>query len=412
VERSVFEGLDRVDPLAPFRDEFDIPDDGPIYLDGNSLGRPPRSAVAAVEAGLREWAIDLVGGWRRWVHLPESVGDRIGELLGARSGQVAVCDSTTVNLYKLASGALAARPGRGVIVGSAGDFPTDRYVLQGIAAASGHRLQLVGSSPSEGVDLDDLCRHINDDTALVCLSHVDYRSGARLDLTEVTEAVHRVGAMVLWDLCHSAGAVPVALDDSGADLAVGCTYKYLNAGPGAPGFLYVRTELQRDVAHPIWGWFGQSDQFAMGREYQRTEGAAGYLTGTPGVLALMAVDAAAGVTARAGIELLWAKSRELTDLLVRLITERLVPLGARLASPADPARRGAHIAVAHRQAWPWCASLVERGQVVGDFRPPDVLRLGPAPLYTRFVDLFDAVEKMAAVLSDGLPDGDFEARVT
>jgi kynureninase len=346
-----------------------------------------------------EWARDLVGGWDHWIDLPFAVGDRLGRLIGAAAGQVVVCDSTTVNLYKLASAALEARSDRSRIVALAGDFPTDRYVLQGLAAQHGRQLLLVENP-------DELDEAISDATALVCVSHVHFVTGHRVDGARLTRSAHDHGALILLDLAHSAGAVPVALDGWDADLAVGCTYKYLNAGPGAPGFLYVNRRLQDELRQPIWGWFGQSDQFAMGPAYEPAPGPRSNLTGTPGVVALRVVDAAIGVTEAAGIERLWAKSVALTELLMERTTVLLEPLGARLDTPRDPHRRGAHVSIRHPDAWPWCRALIDRKLVVGDFRPPDAIRLGPAPLYTGFVDCYDAVDAMADVLTGGLDDFD------
>jgi kynureninase len=415
VDRAVAEALDGADALASFRDRFPIPDGGPIYLDGNSLGRPSYAVQEALGAGLLDWERHLVGGWRRWIDLPVQVGDRLGGLIGAATGQVLVCDSTTVNLYKLADAALAHQADRTVIVGDANDFPTDRYVLAGLAQARGRHLRLLPSHPVTGLDLDDLAAAVDRHTALVCLSHVNYRSAARLDLAAVTDLAHDCGALVLWDLSHSAGAVPVELDAVGADLAVGCTYKYLNAGPGAPGYLYVRRGLAGELHQPIQGWFGQQDQFAMGPGYQPAAGVARFLTGTPPILGLLAVQAAVELLGEAGVDRLWAKSQGLTRLLVELVRQRLEPVGATLASPADPDSRGGHVSIAHPRAWPWCAALIERGLVVADFRTPDVMRLGPAPVYTRFVDVYDAVERIAEVVAadrDGsLPKPD-RSRVT
>jgi kynureninase len=385
---------------------------GPIYLDGNSLGRPAAAVAEALGDALRDWSEKLVGGWPRWIDLPGSVGDRVGGLIGAGPGQVVVCDSTTVNLYKLASAALSARTDRRVILGDADDFPTDRYVLQGLAEATGRELRLLRGSPTEGLAADEVAAAIDEQVALVCLSHVNFRSGARLDPGAVTAAAHRNGALILWDLSHSAGAIPVDLDQAGADLAVGCTYKYLNSGPGAPAFLYVRRDLQTQLRQPIWGWFGQRDQFAMGPTYDPEVGMGRFLTGTPSVLGLVAVDASVAILEAAGIPALWAKSQRLTAMMSELVGERLEPLGATFASPRDPARRGAHISVAHPRAWPWCRALIDRKLVVGDFRPPDVIRLGPAPLYTRFVDVFDALERMEGVLAAGLPEAGARPRVT
>jgi kynureninase len=412
VDRTAAQTMDLADPLASYRSQFTVAEDGPIYLDGNSLGRPSQSVVEGLAAAVRDWSEDLVGGWSRWIDLPGAVGDRVGRLIGAGPGQVVVCDNTTVNLYKLAAAALAARPDRRVILADGHDFPTDPYVLQGLAEATGRELRLLHGSAVDGLDTEVVDRAIDGDTALVCLSHVNFRSGARLDLPAITEAAHRHGALVMWDLCHSAGAMPVGLDEAGADLAVGCTYKYLNAGPGSPAFAYVRRGLQAELRQPVWGWFGQLDQFAMGPSYDPAAGMGRFLTGTPPVLGLLAVDAAAETVESAGIPALWAKSERFTAMLVDLVRNRLEPLGASLASPIDPDRRGAHVSIAHPRAWPWCNALIERAMVIGDFRPPDVIRLGPAPLYTRFVDVFDAIELMAELLDAGLEEAGDRPRVT
>jgi kynureninase len=258
---------------------------------------------------------------------------------------------------------------------------------------------------------------VDDRTALVCLSHVNYRSAARLDIEAVTTLVRGRGAMMLWDLCHSAGAVPIDLDAAGADFAVGCTYKYLNAGPGAPAFLYVRRDLQPALRSPIWGWFAQRDQFEMGEGFEPVEGVGRFAAGSPPILGLLAVRAGASLLLEAGVERLWAKSQALTAMLVQLVDDRLEPLGARLGSPRDPERRGAHVSVIHDDAWPLCSTLISRGLVVPDFRVPDSVRLGPAPAYTRFVDVYDAVDRIAEVLAgglDGAPDdaGERRPRVT
>jgi kynureninase len=412
VDRKAAQALDSEDPLSGYRSQFTDDEGGAIYLDGNSLGRPAQAMVESLNAALRDWSANLVGGWSRWIDLPGAVGDRVGRLIGAGPGQVVVCDSTTVNLYKLASAALSGQPGRPVILGDADDFPTDRYVLQGLAQAMGRQLRLLRASTGEGLTTEELAAAIDGDTALLCLSHVNFRSGALLDLASITEAAHRHGALILWDLCHSAGAVPIELDASGVDLAVGCTYKYLNGGPGAPAFLYVRRDLQAHLRQPIWGWFGQRDQFGMGPAYDPDRGIRRFLAGTAPILGLVAVDTAVSVLETVGIPALWSKSQQLTAMLSDLVQRRLEPLGATLATPRDPARRGAHVSVAHPLAWPWCKTLIDRELVIGDFRPPDVIRLGPAPIYTRFVDVYDAVERMEGVLAAGVEEDPRRPRVT
>ena len=306
---------DLCDPIARYREEFVIVPGGPIYLDGNSLGRQPRAARAAIAALMDEWGRDLVSGWDRWMDLPGAVGDRIGALVGAGPGQVVLSDSTTVNLHKLALAAVGSMAGRRVIVGDANDFPTVRYVLQGIAAREDRDLKLLATDPVEGVGPAAIADAVSEDVALVCLSGVNYRSGALVDLAEVTGAAHRAGAMVLWDLSHAAGAVPVELDATGADLAVGCSYKYLNGGPGAPAWLYVRSDLQERLRQPIWGWWGQRDQFAMGPSYDPVPGMYRFLAGTPAVLGMVAVDAGVAPLLSAGMPALWAKARQLVALL-------------------------------------------------------------------------------------------------
>ena len=388
--RGRAEALDAADPLRAFRDRFVLEPEGDdrIYLDGNSLGRLPRETAQRLAELTAEWGERLVGGWPDWIELPTRVGDVLAEgVVGARPGEVLVCDSTTVNLYKLAHAALDARPDRRAILADPNDFPTDRYVLEGIAASRG--LELRWSDEFESV---------GEDVGLVALSHVSYRYGALADASAITAAAHAAGALVLWDVSHSAGAVPVELDAWGADLAVGCTYKYLNAGPGSPAFLYVRSALQAELRSPIQGWFGQREQFRMGPRYVPAEGIERFLAGTPPILGLAAVEAGAALVAEAGIARLREKSVALTELLIELHDERLTTLGFELGSPREPARRGSHVSLRHPEAWRITRALIERARVVPDFRGPDSVRLGVPPLYTRFVDVWDAVDRLAAVV--------------
>jgi kynureninase len=391
-DRAYAEELDRADKLAGFRDRFVVPDPDLLYLDGNSLGRLPRSTVSRLaDVVTEEWGRGLIRTWPAWIEQARRVGDLVGTgLLGARPGEVVLSDSTTVNLFKLASAALDARPGRTAVVCSADEFPTDRYVLQGLCAARGLELRDVPSHVDTGVSVADLKSTVDDSVALVVLSHVAYRSGALADLPAITAAAHAAGALVLWDLSHSGGSVPVGLTDGGADLAVGCTYKYLNGGPGAPAYLYVRSELQEQLRQPIQGWFGAAEQFAMGPAYVPAPGIDRFLVGTPPVLGVAAVEEGASLLVEAGIDALRAKGVALTSLLITLADEWLAPLGFRLASPRDPAQRGSHVSLHHPEAWQVCQALLERG-VVPDYRTPDRLRLGPAPITTRFVDVHDAL---------------------
>jgi kynureninase len=312
---------------------------------------------------------------------------------------VLVTDSTTVNLYRLASAALAGRPDRPVIVAHGGDFPTDRYVLQGIAAdAPSRELRLL-----ERIDVGHVRRACaSGDVGLVCLSQVDFRTGAVADVRAITAAAHDSGALVLWDLSHAAGAVPVQLDQDGVDLAVGCTYKYLNAGPGAPAWLYVRAELQQLLRPPVWGWFAQEDQFAMGPAFCPAPGIVGWSTGTPNVAGLVSVDEGVALLAEAGMAAVRAKSEALTALAVGLYDGWLEPLGFGLATPREPLQRGAHVALRHPEAWRLCRVLAEQRSVIADFRPPDLLRLGLSPLTTSFSEAWDGVDRLRRGFLDGL----------
>jgi kynureninase len=395
------EQLDLADPLARFRDRFVWAGDAPIYLDGNSLGPLPLATQARIsEVVGSEWGGGLVRSWSHWVGLPREVGDLIGEhLTGAAPGQILVGDSTTVNLFKLISAALDAQPGRNVLVTDDDNFPTDRYVLEGVAAQRGCELRMIHTDPDEGLAEETLLAALGPGVALVSLSHVAYRSGALADMPRVTSLVHDAGALVLWDLCHSAGAVPVRLDASGADLAVGCTYKYLNAGPGAPAFLYVRTGLQERMRQPIWGWFGQQDQFAMGPGYDPVPGIERFATGTPQIIGTVAVAEGTKLLAEAGIDRLREKGIALTSYLIHIADEWLVPYGFRLASPRADARRGNHVTLYHPDAWRISQALIAAG-VIGDYRTPDRLRLGPVPITTRFTDVWDALDLLRQIAAD------------
>ncbi|MGY1631275.1 kynureninase [Geodermatophilus sp. SYSU D01186] len=407
LSRTAAAHLDATDPLAGFRSRFaGAGDDGVLYLDGNSLGRMPRETPAALARVVEdEWARGLVGSWSSWIGTATRIGDLLAEgVLGARPGEVLVSDSTSVDLYKLLVAAADARPGRDVLVCCADDFPTDRYIVAGVAAARGMTVREVPADVDEGLDPAVLAGALDERVAVVVLSAVAYRSGALADVPAVTAAAREVGALVLWDLSHAAGAVPVDLAANGADLAVGCTYKYLNGGPGAPAFLYVRRELQEQLRQPIWGWFGQRDQFEMGPAYDPVPGIERFGVGTPPVVAMAAVEVGARLVAEAGVERLAAKGRALGELTLALADAWLVPRGMALASPRDPARRGSHVTLAHPQAWQLTQALVDRG-VVPDFRAPDRVRLGPAPLYTRFVDVWDAMDRLREVLATGAHEG-------
>ena len=404
--RAAAEALDDADPLADFRRRFTgTDDDGPdrlLYLDGNSLGRLPRETPAALARVVeQQWGEGLVGSWAGWIGEATRIGDVLADgVLGARPGEVLVADSTSVNLYKLLVAGAQARPGRDVLVCTADDFPTDRYVVAGVAEARGMTVREIAADVDQGLDPATLAAALDERVAVVVLSHVAYRSGGLADLAAVTRLVHDAGALVLWDLSHAVGAVPIELAAADADLAVGCTYKYLNGGPGAPAFLYVRRDLQQQLRSPIQGWFGQRDQFAMGPVYEPAEGIERFGVGTPPVLGMAAVEVGARLVAEAGVDRLDAKGRTMTELTVALGDAWLAPHGVSLASPRDSAHRGSHVTFAHPQAWQLTQALVDRG-VVPDFRTPDRVRLGPAPLYTRFVDVWDAMARFRDVLAEG-----------
>jgi kynureninase len=391
---------DRADPLAQFRAEFLIPDERIVYMDGTSLGRPPRAVADTLARVVNEgWGERLIRSWTEgWMDVPLALGDQIGALLGAEAGQIAVADSTTVCFYKAASAALDARPGRAEIVTDPGNFPTDRYVLESLAAARGLRLRwLEPADRTLGPSAEEVARVVGDQTALVTFTHVDYRSAAILDMAAITQIAHDAGAMTIWDLSHSVGSVPVALDAAAADLAVGCTYKYLCGGPGSPAFLYVRAELQASLRQPVWGWLGRREPFRMDPGYEPTDGIRAFLSGTPPILALSALAPGIELVTRAGLDRIRAKGVALTELAITLADDWLAEHGVAVASPRDARIRGAHVALAHGDAAALCERLADRGVLV-DYRAPDIVRLGLSPLTTRFVDVWDGVSALREVL--------------
>jgi kynureninase len=395
VDHAHAAALDAADPLAAFAGRFLVADPAVIYLDGNSLGRLPRATADRLERVARdEWGGELVRGWEHWLALPAQVGDALaGTVLGARPGEVVVSDSTTVNFYKLAEAALRARPARKAIVTDRDNFPTDRYVLEGLASAHNLELRWLAADPIDGPSPRDVARLLDTDVALVALSHVNYRSAAIADMAGITRLAQEAGALTLWDVSHSAGAVAVELEASGADLAVGCTYKYLNGGPGAPAFLYVRTARQGELRNPIQGWFGQRDQFAMGQGYEPAPGIGSWLTGTPAILGLAGAEEGVGLVAEAGMAAIRAKTIALTEFAIALHDAWLAPLGFGLGTPRDPARRGAHVAVRRADARKLCEELIAAG-VITDFREPDSIRLGLSPLTTSFADTRTAIDRL------------------
>jgi kynureninase len=398
IERGDAERLDAEDALARFRERFVLGAPDTLYLDGNSLGRLSLAIRHELHGRIDQWGADLVTGWHDWVDLPERAGDLLAQgVLGAGEGEVIVTDSTTVNLFKLATAVLETRDG--AIVTDRGNFPTDRYVLEGLARRHDRRLITFEADAIEGPQPADVAQACaGEEIALVSLSHVAYRSGALADLERITA---HAPAPVIWDLSHSAGAVPIDLTDWGVELAVGCTYKYLNAGPGAPAYLHIRKDRQPELRTPIQGWFGQRDQFEMERPYDPEPGIRGWLAGTPSILATAAVEQGALLVTEAGTGALGAKARALTGLAVDLVDERLAPLGFELGTPRDAARRGAHVSLRHAEAWPITRVLIEKAKVIPDFRGPDSIRLGLPPLYTRFAEVYEAIDRIQGLVERG-----------
>jgi kynureninase len=395
MSRADLEALDRADPLAGWRARFALPE-GIVYLDGNSLGALPKATAAAIEDLVRQqWGRDLITSWTRhgWVDLPRRVGAKIARLIGAGPGEVLVADSISVNLFKLITAALRLRPGRNVVVSERSNFPTDLYVVQGLCDLLENHVEL------RLVDSAAIVAGLDERTALLMLSHVDYRSGRMHDMAALTKAAHEAGALVLWDLAHSAGAMPLTLARDGVDLAVGCGYKYLNGGPGAPAFLFVAERWQAEARQPLSGWFGHRDPFAFEPLYRPAAGIDRFQAGTPPILSLKALEVGVDLLGAVDLAALRAKGRQLGDCFIRLVEEHCAGHGLTLASPRESERRGAQVAFRHAEGYPIMQALIARG-VIGDFRAPDLIRFGFAPLYLRFVDLWDAVEILRQVLQE------------
>ncbi len=389
--------LDAADPLAGFRAQFHLPE-GVIYLDGNSLGPLPKATpVRIAEVMQREWGQSLIRSWTEhgWIDLQFRVGDKIAKLIGAAPGTTVVGDSTSVNLFKLLAAALQARPDRRVILTEEGNFPTDLYMAEGLAALlqRGHELRRVPAP-----DLPDA---LNADVAVLMLTHVNYRSGAMHDMAALTRAAHAAGALVLWDLSHSVGAVPLQLAADDVDFAVGCGYKYLNGGPGAPAFLYVAARLQGDLRVPLTGWLGHAAPFEFESHYRPASGVARTVVGTPPILSLAAFEVGVDIALQAPMDALRDKSRRLMNVFIDLVEQECGGFGFRLLTPRTHAARGSQVALAHPQGYAIMQALIDRG-VIGDFRAPDVMRFGFAPLYVRFVDVWDAVAILRSVTSSGV----------
>ncbi len=392
--------LDAADPLAHFRARFDVPE-GVIYLDGNSLGALPTATPARLEQVVRqEWGTDLIRSWNTeeyggagWIDLPHRVGAKIAPLIGAQAHEVIACDSTSVNLFKLIAAALAMRPGRKVILSEPGNFPTDLYMIAGLEAQ--------GLATRRLAQREQIAAALDGDVALLLLTHVHYKTGALHDMAALTRAAHEAGALVLWDLSHSGGALPVDLNGCGADFAAGCGYKYLNGGPGAPAYAFVAERHHAALEQPLTGWMGHAAPFAFDDDYAPAPGLSRLLCGTPPILGLAALEVGVNLIGEIGVERLYAKSQALSGFLLECLAEAGVQLD--LVSPADPAQRGSQLSFRHPEAYALCQALIARG-VIGDFRAPDVLRLGFAPAYLRFADMAVAVHEMADILATGAWD--------
>lgn len=395
VTREDLLAWDENDPLAPMRAQFRIPANT-IYLDGNSLGAMPRTTPERVSKAVEEeWGEDLIRSWNKhgWIELPQRCGAKIADLIGAAANEVVVADSTSVNLFKLLAAALRMRPERKVILSDKGNFPTDLYVAQGLIDLldKGHELRLV--------EPEEVFETIDNSVALVMLTQTDYRSGRLHDMSQITAQAHAAGALMLWDLAHSAGAFPVDLRGANADFAVGCGYKYLNGGPGAPAFLFVAERLQDQVRPPLSGWMGHEAPFLFDREYRPADGISRNLCGTPAILSMTALDAGLDIMQKAGMTAIREKSVRMTELFIDLVETHCADCGFELYGPRDPEIRGSQVSFRHAHGYPIMAALIDRG-VIGDFRAPDILRFGFTPLYLRYGDIWDAVQILRDIITD------------
>ena len=400
LERARF--LDAGDPLREIRDRFMLPD-GVIYLDGNSLGCLPKATPARLEEVVREeWGRDLIRSWNTagWIDLPARVGAKIAPLIGARPHEVIACDSTSVNLFKLISAALAMQPGRKVVLSEPGNFPTDLYMIDG--------LERQGLAERRLAERGQLIEALDDSVALLMLTHTHYKTGETFDMAELTRAAHDAGALVLWDLSHSGGALPVDLDGCAADFAVGCGYKYFNGGPGAPAYAFVAEKHLEATRQPLTGWMGHAAPFAFSDDYEAAPGIEKLLCGTPPILGIAALEVGVDLIAEIGIDRLYAKSQALSEFFRQCLSERGVAID--LVSPTYPARRGSQLSFRRQDAYAICQALIGRG-VIGDFRDPDILRFGFAPAYLRFEDMAEAARQLAEVLETGeWQRGEFQER--
>ena len=393
--REDFQKLDRDDPLASFRGEFFIPQDV-IYMDGNSLGAMPKAVARRVgEVTEQEWGVDLIKSWNTadWFTAPQRIGDKIAKIIGADLGEVVATDSTSINLFKALGAALMINSDRSVMVMEGSNFPTDNYIAQGLIEFLGRQHQI------RFVEKDDVMDALDDRVALVTLTDVHYKTGHRLDMVAITARAHQHGALTVWDLCHSAGAVPVDLNGANADFAVGCGYKYLNGGPGAPAFIFVAKRHQDQVKQPLTGWWSHSAPFDFTRDYESTEGISRMLCSTQPIISLCALEVGVDIMARADIYKIREKSKKMGDLFIALAEQKCGGYGFGIASPRNPDRRGSQVSLTHPNGYAIMQALIERG-VIGDFRAPDILRFGFTPLYLRYVDVWDAVDILADIMAN------------
>ncbi|QCZ93740.1 kynureninase [Salinimonas iocasae] len=390
------EQLDRLDSLSAIRGHFALPDNT-IYLDGNSLGALPKASAERVHDVVnRQWGDDLISAWNKhsWIDLPLTVGDKIAPLLGAASGQVVVTDSISVNLFKLLITALNMQPDRHIVVSEQGNFPTDLYMVQGIEALLGENHCKLNAVPTEA-----LVDALTEDVAVLMLTHINFRSGRIHDMQRLTRLAQAKGILVIWDLAHSAGAVPLELDALHVDFAVGCGYKYLNGGPGAPAFIYAASRHHAHIRQPLSGWMGHANPFAFSESYQPAEGIRQFLTGTPSIIAMAALDAALDVYADTDMQAVRDKSVKLTELFLSLKNEHACLSELELQSPVDTAQRGSQLSFSHKDAYAICQALIEHG-VIPDFRAPDIVRFGFTPLYLRYSDIAQAIDVLVTIMDE------------
>ena len=406
MDRSAAQKLDAQDPLHHFKNDFVITDPDMCYLDGNSLGRLPHATVKAINDFLtHEWGPEVVTRWGHWVDDAQSAGDLIGRsALGAAAGQVLACDTTSVNFYQLASAAIKARPNRKTIIIDAANFPTDRYIMQGLAEHHGLKLITINNedpsiSSNELITPQLLEKYLNDDVALVSLEVVQYRSGARQDIKSINDLVKSHGALMLWDAAHAVGSVAMNFDANGVELAVGCTYKYGNSGPGAPAWLYVSTSMQKELRVPIQGWFAQRDQFAMGPTFERDDSIRGFQIASPSLMGLRCIKSAFSMIEEAGIENIENKAARGTEMMIELFDEWLAPLGFTLNTPRDPKQRGGHISLVHPEAEKIAIALRQYANVIPDYRVPNSIRVAISPLATSYTEVFDGFQRLRDLVS-------------